>query len=175
MEILKLLLFALFYYIIYNMEFYLKVFLFIASCISVSYFNKYLTMSNDELKENYYYQVYLKILDYYDYLCNFLFKIGCRLNQYTVCYKFYLGIKYVNDHFVKGRRILMMKCGEKMLIMPPPPLFPKQSQPIHMLNQKNYDLNYQPSEEPPVLLTQGDLDNEEDILNFLDNLDKKND
>ncbi len=182
MEILKLLFFALMYYIIYNLDFYLKVFLFISSCISISYCNNYLAMPNNELQENYYYQVYLKMLDYYNYFNNLLLKFGCELNKYSICNKIYLGIKFVNDHFVRGRRILMLKCGEKMLIMPPLPLFSKPiaiKEPKH-LSQKNYFTDKEPvyiEKNTTSLLSTENLDNEEDINNFLDNLniDKKND
>lgn len=163
MEIINLLLFALLYYIFYYLEFYIKVLLFIGGCISLSYFNKYLSLPEEELEENYYYQIYLNCIENFTYCYNKLIIIGEELNKIYFFNKMYEYVKYLDNHYVKGKQILLIKFGEKMFLLPPMPM-PKQIFPKNVLNNNN---NFK------SLSNKSNLEKEEEILDFLDSLSNK--
>ena len=167
MEILNLIFFTIIYYIIYSLPFYVKALFIFLTCICTSFYVNYKESENEGSKANYeifnkysdniiYYSKYgyQKIISYFDYLIT--------IPGFSHIYKY---LEYLNDHFVKGRKIIMYKCGEKVLMPPMIPNFNQNKIKPKIKNYKKID------EKDNFALR-----NESDILKFLDNLnDMKND
>lgn len=162
MEILNLFFFTLLYYLIYSLPFFIKVFLVLVTCIGTSlYFNNEEEESN---KYDYYIEFGNKILNYVFYWYNKFLEFIDYLITLPIFSNIYQSLNYLNTHFVKGRKIIMMKCSEKVLM---PPMIPNFSNFNKLLKPKTVE--YKEKKIQP-------LKDHEDILNFLDNLeDKKND
>ena len=156
MEIINLLLMLGGFYLFYNIGLILKLLLFFVLCISTS------LLSNDDnlkkvIEHDKKYNISEPIIKYSKITYNFVYQKGEWFIKLPVVSNIYQYLEFLNSHFVKGRNILLLKAGERVL----------KSSPISVPETKFID-------EKPKIKDDNVFKNKEEMMLFLDELLEKN-
>ena len=144
------------FYIFYNISLILKLLLFFVLCISTS------LLSNDDnlkkvIEHDKKYNISEPIIKYSKITYNFVYRKGEWFIKLPVVSNIYQYLEFLNSHFVKGRNILLLKAGERVL----------KSNPISVPETKFID-------EKPKIKDDKVFKNKEEMMLFLDELLEKN-
>ena len=156
MEIINLLLMLGGFYLFYNIGLILKLLLFFVLCISTS------LLSNDDnlkkvIEHDKKYNISEPIIKYSKITYNFVYQKGEWFIKLPVVSNIYQYLEFLNSHFVKGRNILLLKAGERVL----------KSSPISVPETKFID-------EKPKIKDDKAFKSKEEMMLFLDELLEKN-
>lgn len=144
------------FYIFYNISLILKLLLFFVLCISTS------LLSNDDnlkkvIEHDKKYNISEPIIKYSKITYNFVYQKGEWFIKLPVVSNIYQYLEFLNSHFIKGRNILLLKAGERVL----------KSNPISVPETKFID-------EKPKAKDDKTFKNKEEMMLFLDELLEKN-
>ena len=144
------------FYIFYNISLILKLLLFFVLCISTS------LLSNDDnlkkvIEHDKKYNISEPIIKYSKITYNFVYQKGEWFIKLPVVSNIYQYLEFLNSHFIKGRNILLLKAGERVL----------KSNPISVPETKFID-------EKPKAKDDKTFKNTEEMMLFLDELLEKN-